>query len=476
MLFCSLPFLGFFLIVFALYWLMPWQRPRVLLLLAASFVFYAAWNHWLALLLVASCVLDYFLALALEKVSAPRWRRLLLLLSLSANLGLLLYFKYANFFLRSLEESAQVFGLALALPVLRVVLPVGISFYTFEAINYVVDVYRGQVRAERSLDRFMLFILFFPHLMAGPIVRARDFLPQTHRPKQWSWLRGHAGVLLILMGVVKKLAIADRMGLFYVDPIFHAPQQYDAAALWIAAVAYAFQVYCDFSGYTDMALGMAHLLGYHLAPNFNLPFLAVNVSDFWRRWHISLSTWIRDYLYIPLGGSRRGRWITYRNLLITMGLAGLWHGANWNCVLFGLIQGAMLAVHSTFRSWCDGWPRLAALLRSGPGTAVRIAVTFFTFFTSLAVFRSEGLTNAVVMLSRMFRWSDGEAHPMLPHGFWLTAAAVLAAHLIGRDLPAWRRRMERIPAPVQGLGFGAVLTLALLLAPQASKAFIYFQF
>jgi alginate O-acetyltransferase complex protein AlgI len=475
MLFCSWQFLAFFLAVFSVYWLLPWHRARVLLLLAASFAFYASWSHWLALLLAGSCVMDYLIARGMEATAAQRLRRLLLLLSLTANLGLLVYFKYANFFLRSLEESAGAFGLGLALPVLRVILPVGISFYTFEAINYTVDVYRGQVRAERHLDRFMLFILFFPHLMAGPIVRARDFLPQTHRPKQWSWLRGHAGVLLILVGVVKKLAVADRMAL-YADPVFHAPGQFDAMALWVAAVAYAFQVYCDFSGYTDMALGLAQLLGYHLAPNFNLPFLAVNVSDFWRRWHISLSTWIRDYLYIPLGGSRRGRWVTYRNLLITMGLAGLWHGANWNCVLFGVIQGAMLAVHAAFRGWCEGRPRLAALLRSGPGTAGRVGFTFFTFFTSLAVFRSEGLANAVVMLGRMFRWSAGAEHPLQAHGFWLTAALVLAAHLVGRDLPAWRRRLERVPAPVQGLAFGAALTLAMLLAPHASKAFIYFQF
>jgi alginate O-acetyltransferase complex protein AlgI len=476
MLFCSQKFLLFFLIVFAVYWLLPRQRLRVLLLVAASFVFYASWSRWLALLLAASCVLDYCLALGMEATASQRLRRLLLLVSLVANLGLLVYFKYANFFLRSLEESVHVFGLDLALPVLRVILPVGISFYTFEAINYTVDVYLGRIRAERRLDSFMLFILFFPHLMAGPIVRARDFLPQTHRPKQWSWLRGHAGLMLILVGLIKKLAIADRMGYFYVEPIFHAPDQFGALALWVGAVAYAFQVYCDFSGYTDMALGLAQLLGYHLAPNFNLPFLAVNVSDFWRRWHISLSTWIRDYLYIPLGGSRRGRWITYRNLLLTMTLAGLWHGANWNCVLFGFLQGLMLALHSVFRSWCASRPRLTALLESGPGTAARIGFTFFTFFTSLAVFRSEGLANAWIMLSRMFTFADGADHPMYLHGFWLTALAVLLAHLVGRDLPAWRRRLERIPAPLQGLGFGAVLTLALLLAPQATKAFIYFQF
>ncbi len=475
MLFCSPQFLIFFLAVFSIYWLLPWDRVRVGLLLAASFVFYASWNHWLALLLAGSCVLDYCLAIGIESTKSVRLRRGLLLVSLLANIGLLVTFKYTNFFLRSLETAAGTFHLELALPVLRVMAPLGISFYTFEAINYIVDVYCGKIKAERSLDRFMLFILFFPHLVAGPIVRARDFLKQTHASKHWSWLRGYSGVMLILLGLVKKLAIADRMAL-YVDPVFHDPSHFGAAALWLAAVAYAFQVYCDFSGYTDMALGLARLLGYHLAPNFHMPFLAVNVSDFWRRWHISLSTWIRDYLYIPLGGSRGGRLITYRNLLITMALAGLWHGANWNYVLFGVIQGMMLAIHSAFRSWAMTRPRLQAALDSGPGTLLRISFTFFCFFTSLAVFRSEGVGNAVVMLNRMFRGTAGAEHPLYAHGFWLTVLLIAAGHLIGTYHAAWRRLWDRLPAPVEGLGFGSALTLAIVLAPSASKAFIYFQF
>jgi alginate O-acetyltransferase complex protein AlgI len=474
MLFCSPQFCLFFAVVFSVYWLTPWHKARVLWLLAASYFFYACWNPWLALLIASSTLLDYLIALRMEASPSPRWRRALLLTSLCANLGLLTYFKYANFFLDSLRQSAAAFGIPFAVPTLSVILPIGISFYTFEAINYVVEVYRGKVRAERDLTHFMLFILFFPHLVAGPIVRARDFLPLVGRRKHWSWLRAHAGVLLILLGVVKKLAIADRMEL-YVKPVFDAPGAFDTFALWQAALAFALQVYCDFSGYSDMALGLAHLFGYHLAINFNMPYLARNMSEFWRRWHISLSTWIRDYVFIPMGGSRVGKWRTWRNLLITMTLAGLWHGATWGYVVFGLVQGVMLVVHSAFRRWCEGRPALGAALQSAPGTALRVAFTFTCFVYSLVIFRAPSLESAGMMLARMLAPCAGAGLPFYPHGLWLTVAVVAVGHWLGSG-QRWRALLERVPVPLRGLGYGMGLTLALLLAPFASKAFIYFQF
>ena len=263
----------------------------------------------------------------MDQFSSPRLRKSLLTISLVGNLGLLCYFKYANFFLHSLERALHLAGGDASLPLLEVILPIGISFYTFEAINYTVDVYRRRVPAERNLAHFMLFITFFPHLVAGPIVRARDFLPQIARRKRWSWPRMRLGAEYILLGLVKKLAVADRMAQF-ADPVFADPTSYGSAAVWLAALAYSLQIYCDFSGYTDMALGSAHMLGYKLSINFNMPYLAANVSEFWHRWHISLSTWLRDYLFIPLGGSRGGEWRTVRNLMITMTLGGLWHGAS----------------------------------------------------------------------------------------------------------------------------------------------------
>jgi alginate O-acetyltransferase complex protein AlgI len=474
MLFCSVRFLVFFLIVFAVYWAMPWKRPRVLVLLAASIYFYAFWNRWLALVLCVSTVGDYLIARGMEAIPSPRLKKLLLFASLAGNLGLLCYLKYANFFLDSLQEAAGRLGVMVSLPVLRVVLPVGISFYTFEAINYTVDVYRGKVRAVRDLTHFMLFIFFFPHLVAGPIVRARAFLPLADRRKHWSWLRAHAGVMLILLGMVKKLAIADRMAL-YVDPVFADPWAHATLTLWLAAIAYAVQIYCDFSGYSDMALGLAHLLGYHLAPNFSMPFLAPNMAELWRRWHMSLSSWIRDYIFIPLGGSRGSRWQTFRNLLVTFTLCGLWHGAGWNFVLWGFVTGVLLVVHSCFRSWCGRRPGLDALLGTAPGIAARVALTFTCFCVVFVLFRSADVTTGLAMLGRMFSFSAGAGLPMQAHGLYLTFALVAAGHALGCRQTGMRL-WERLPAPVRGLAFGSAMTLAVVLAPGASKAFIYFQF
>jgi alginate O-acetyltransferase complex protein AlgI len=474
MLFCSYPFLKFFLLVFIAYWALPWHRGRVLLLLTASIYFYARWNAWLALLLCASTLADFLIARGMEATSRPRIKKALLLASLIANLGLLCYFKYVNFFLASLQEAATACGLSLSLPVLQVLLPVGISFYTFEAINYTVDVYRGKLPAARDLTHFMLFILFFPHLIAGPIVRARAFLPLIARRKRWSWMRANRGVLLFLLGMVKKLAIADRMHL-YLDPIFASPDGYATATLWLAAIAYAIQIYCDFSGYSDMALGLADLFGYHLAVNFNMPFLAVNMADLWRRWHISLSTWIRDYLFIPLGGSR-GSWLrTARNHLLTFTLCGLWHGAGWNFVLWGLCNGLLLVVHSWFRARCSQRPRLAALLQGGPGTALRVALTFACFCLTLVVFRSPSLADTATMLAHMLTPTAGAGLTLPAVGLYLTFAAVVLGHILGQA-PLQRWLLKVIPPPVQGLAFGAALSLAVVLTPGSTKAFIYFQF
>ena len=252
MLFCSQTFLVFFVVVFTLYWASPRDSWRVYLLLAASFYFYASWNKWLAGIICISTAFDYVIARGLEASSSMRWRKFMLTSSLVANLGLLAYFKYMNFFLHSLEECLHALGASASLPVLKVILPIGISFYTFEAINYTVDVYRRRIAAERNIFHFMLFIVFFPHLIAGPLVRARDFLPQIRRGKRFDWLRMQLGAQLFLTGMFKKMVIADRMAI-YVDPVFAHPELYAASAVWMAVIAYSLQIYCDFSGYTDMA-------------------------------------------------------------------------------------------------------------------------------------------------------------------------------------------------------------------------------
>jgi alginate O-acetyltransferase complex protein AlgI len=500
--FFSRDFLLFFGVVFVLYWLTPWQRARVWILLTASFLFYASWDPRLAVLISATTAADYVIARGMDAWSGPRRRKLLLVASLVMNLGLLAYFKYANFFLTSLEDGLRAAGASVSLPVLQVILPIGISFYTFEAINYTVDVYRRRVPAERNFGHFMLFILFFPHLIAGPIVRARDFLPQVARPKRWDWARMQLGVSQFLVGLVKKLAVADRMAVF-ARPVFENPDAYGSSSVWMGTAAFALQIYADFSGYTDMALGSANLLGFKLAPNFNLPYFAVNFSDFWRRWHISLSSWLRDYLFIPLGGSRGGEWKTCRNLMITMTLGGLWHGLSWVYVLWGVLHGGFLVLHRLFRAYCEARPRLDWLLRTPPGTALRMAVTFLGVCVGWVLFAAAGV-EAEATLARLKALAAGQAAPAasydalhasgvllhklaVPHpgprpagppqakGLWYTVAAVaLCQFLAVRGL--WKKLWRRLPAPAIGLGYAVLLTLALVLAPDTGQGFIYFQF
>jgi alginate O-acetyltransferase complex protein AlgI len=471
--FCSLQYLAFFVGIFVLYWVMPWKRTRVYLLVGASFTFYACWNKQLALLISATTVLDYLIARGLES-AAGRWRRLLLGVSLSVNLGLLAYFKYVNFFLDSLGQVLNSVGMSRSLPVLQVLVPFGISFYTFEAINYTIDVYRRRVRAERNLANFMLFILFFPHLIAGPIVRSRDFLPQVQRTKRWDWPRMQLGVQFFLMGLFKKMAIADHMEEF-VRPVFAAPENYGSWAVWVAVVAFAVQIYCDFSGYTDMAIGSAHLLGYKLTKNFNMPYLAVNISEFWHRWHISLSSWLRDYLFIPLGGSRGSHWRTARNLLITMTLGGLWHGASWTFIVWGVLHGLLLIGHRAFRDFCKPKPRLDAVLQSPAGTVFRLLATFLCVCVGWVFFRATTFTGASAILQRMVVPHHGLTTPLPNRSLWVLGTVLVIGHAAGAT-GLWKRWAPRVPAPILGVGYGLLLTLALILAPETGKAFIYFQF
>ena len=474
MLFCTKEYLGFFAAVFAVYWLLPWHRGRVWLLLGASFFFYACWNKWLACIVLGTTLGDYLLARGMDATDRPLLRRLLLLASLVMNLGLLVYFKYANFFLDSLRQGLQAAGVTASLPVLEVILPVGISFYTFEAINYTIDVYRRKMRAERDLGNFVLFILFFPHLVAGPIVRAKDFLPQIRRRKRWDWARVHLGAQFILMGLFKKMAVADQMAQF-ADPVFADPSGFRTSAVWMGVIAYAVQIYCDFSGYSDLALGSAHLLGYRLAQNFNMPYLSANVAEFWRRWHISLSSWLRDYLFIPLGGSRGGSWLTGRNLFLTMALGGLWHGASWTFVLWGCLHGGLLIAHRGFRSFCDARPALAAVLRTPPGTALRVALTFLVVAGGWVLFRSTTLAGAGAVFARLFRFATGNPTPLPGLSFWCLLAVLAVAHALAAS-GVWRSWSVRVPAPLLGGAYALALNAALLLAPDSGKTFIYFQF
>jgi D-alanyl-lipoteichoic acid acyltransferase DltB (MBOAT superfamily) len=471
-------FVLFFALVFALYWLIPrrWQMTRIWLLVAASFHFYAAWSKDLAFLVLTTTLADYLFGRLMDSTERQRIRLGVVFASITMNLGVLCYFKYRGFFLNELHESLVRLGYDPGygkLDVARILVPFGISFYTFEAISYAVDVYRRKIAAERSLPRFLLFILFFPHLVSGPIVRAGDFLHQSRRPKRWNWVRVQIGMQLLLMGVFKKMAIADRMAVIC-DPIFHNPTDYSSAACWVAVLAYAMRIYCDFSGYSDMALGLAHLFGYKLTNNFNMPYSSLNVSEFWRRWHISLSSWLRDYVFIPLGGSRGSRWLNYRNLMITMMLGGLWHGAAWGYVAWGFAHGFMLVIHKQFQVFCESRGRLETAMRSQVGVLSRLLLTFFCVSMCWVLFQPE-IGNALVLYQKLFSFSLGKPLPLSNHSFWYTVAFIAFCHLLVRS-GTWARLHPLLPAPVLGVGYALCLCLAMLMAPATGSTFIYFQF
>jgi len=471
-------FLLFFAGVFCLYWMIPrrWQMTRICVLVVASFHFYAAWSLDLAFLVTATTVADYLFGRAMGVTERRGLRRAVMLTSVAMNLGILCYFKYRGFFLNELYESLARLGYQPGfekMNPLSIFIPFGISFYTFEAISYAVDVYRKKIEPERSLPRFMLFILFFPHLVAGPIVRAGDFLKQTRRAKRWNWVRAQVGVQLFLMGAFKKMVIADRMAMFC-DPIFLNPNAYGTGTCWLAVLAYAIRIYCDFSGYSDMAIGLAHLLGYRLTNNFAMPYLSLNVSEFWRRWHISLSTWLRDYVFIPLGGSRGGRWANYRNLMITMTLGGLWHGAAWGYVLWGVAHGLMLIVNKQFKDICETRPRLDAAMNTVVGVVLRVFFTFLCVSLCWVLFQPD-FDKAIAMFGQLFHVRHGLPLQMSNKSLWVLAGFVLLCHLLVKS-GGWDYVHNRMPAPVLGTGYAVCLCTAMLLAPDASTTFIYFNF
>jgi len=342
MVFTSTDFLAFFGLVFGLYWVLRARYAQNVLLLVASYVFYCWIHPWFGLLIGASTVVDYACGRAMERW--PSRRRPWLWVSLGFNLGLLGVFKYFNFFAENIAHAAGVVGLTLSPIELRVMLPVGISFYTFQTLSYTIDVYRGQLAARKSLLDFAVFVAFFPQLVAGPIERAARFLPQVEVARKWSWAAVFPALQLIVGGYLKKMVVADNVGV-YVNEIFMLRSP-SLLLLAVAALGFAVQIYADFSAYTDIARGVARLLGFELMVNFRSPYLALSPADFWRRWHISFSSWIRDYLYIPLGGSRvRGAGRQFLVVLTALGLSGLWHGAAWNFVLWGVYHAVLVFVY-----------------------------------------------------------------------------------------------------------------------------------
>jgi alginate O-acetyltransferase complex protein AlgI len=463
--FTTASFFAFFVVAFAVYWLLGRHRGRLVWLTAASAFFYMSWSPWFILLILGSTSIDYLVGLRLPQTADPRLCKGLVALSVTVNLGVLAYFKYAAFVLDSTRELTHWLGWSIPVPAMQAFLPLGISFYTFEAISYVVDVYRGTTQPVRRPLDYAQYILFFPHLIAGPIVRASEFLPQLERPKRFDWPRVQAGVQLFLLGLFKKIVIADQIAAV-IDPVFAEPGKFGSSALWLAVLGYAVQIYCDFSGYTDMALGVAHTLGFKLPKNFNAPYLATSPSDFWKRWHISLSRWLRDYLYIPLGGNRKGPTRTMVNLFVTMLLGGLWHGASWTFVVWGAYHGALLAVQRAIPTRLQH-PALQPL---------GMMATFLAVCVGWVFFRASTLADAGTILHGMLVPTTGSS--LAGDGNVLVMVCVVVI-LVGQAIGQWRgspRWLFHVPAPIAGAVMAAVLMLALLLTPGDGKAFIYFQF
>lgn len=464
--FDSLQFVIFFLVTFLVYWRLKGDGARRVFLSAASFFFYAYWDWRYLALMVFVVIVAYVVALRIAASGEASVRKRWVVLGIALHLGVLCFFKYVDFFIGSLNGVASVLGMPADLPLLKILLPVGISFYTFHAISYTVDVYRGVVTPVREISRIALYISFFPQLIAGPIVRSSFFLPQMAKPRPLEGEQLALGVRLFVTGFIYKSGIADNLALIC-DPVFQAPTHWSAGSLWIAAFAYYGQIYFDFAGYSLMAIGCAWWFGYELPNNFRWPYSSSSVTEFWKRWHISLSSWLRDYLYIPLGGKRQGIWLQNRNLMLTMLLGGLWHGAAWHFVIWGAMHGLALVVHKAWSS-----------LRGGQGAGFSLGgwlLTQLWVFVAWIFFRSESWQSALDFLVRMLRFDDTAGLQALP-GY--LAIVVFAVLLIDTGYGRWAEGKPRFALPGWSYAVivGCLLSALLVIVPLSNTPFIYFQF
>jgi alginate O-acetyltransferase complex protein AlgI len=483
MLFHTWVFFVFFLIVYPVY-LAVRKNNRLmnLWLMFASYTFYGWWNPYYLLLLFGTSAIDYAMVLLMQRGSA-RNRKLWLIISLVSNFGFLGYFKYSGFLTDNANALLHHLGILWHVPdpaaypnflmgligvpedrfFTKVILPIGISFHTFQSMSYTIDAYRGVIETERSFVRFLTFVSFFPQLVAGPIERASNLLPQLQKTPTITRRDITDGLSLFLVGFFKKVALADYLA-HYVDRVYDAPSQFQSPALVLATVAFAWQIYFDFSGYTDMARGIARLMGFHMMLNFNNPYTATGLGDFWSRWHISLSTWFKDYLYFPLGGSRQGPWRTYRNMFLTMVISGVWHGANWTFVIWG-------ALHALGRGLTRELEQSAVYRRRIP-TIVKQAWVFAFVCFAWIFFRAQTVGDAWLVIQRIA--TTGWADPRLPLLMIVLVLAVWLYELIYESGPRLSRALGWAPLRI-GLHVAMIVYLAIVAQP-STKAFIYFQF
>jgi alginate O-acetyltransferase complex protein AlgI len=484
MLFNSFDFVFFLVVVFSLYWfvLSRWRTAQNTLLLIASYVFYGWWDWRFLSLIVLSSVCDYFIGLALHSARTERHRFGLLLFSLGFNLGLLGYFKYFNFFIDSFAAMLGALGIPAGTGTLEILLPVGISFYTFQTLSYSIDIYRRNIEPTRDIVAFFAFVAFFPQLVAGPIERASRLLPQFLQQREFAYSTAAAGLRQIIWGLFKKVVVADNCAIV-VDRIYLDAGTMDGTALLIGTVFFAFQIYGDFSGYSDIAIGTGRLFGFNLMQNFATPYFSRNIREFWQRWHISLSTWFRDYIYIPLGGSRGLLSATIRNTMITFVLSGLWHGANWTFFVWGFLNGLYLLprVIKLNRTAVRQTPPEHASLRDLP----QIFVTFGLIVFAWVFFRAQDLTEAVSIIARILT-DVGHVNPLESlRGLGLRSHVARGTAAISILLVVeWIQRRRQHGLEMDGVAwflrwptYVAVISIVLLLRHTGgSLEFIYFQF
>lgn len=475
MLFDSFLFLGFFSATVLIYYLLP-SRFKLFFLFVASCIFYLSAIPSYLLIIFLLIGIDYTAARLISK-SKKRKRKLYLLISLASNIGLLCIFKYFNFFNENLSYASNFLGINYSPFVLQVVIPIGLSFHTFQGMSYVIEVYNKRFKPEKNILKYASFVMFFPQLVAGPIERPQQLLTQFSKKYKFKYDEVVAGLQLMLWGMFKKVAIADRIGLF-VDPVFASPQNFSGSAIAAASILFAFQIYYDFSGYTDIARGAAQVLGYKLEINFNNPYISSSIQDFWRRWHITLSSWFRDYVYIPLGGSRKSGIITYRNLLITFFLCGLWHGASWNFIAWGLLNGTYLII---FRFW-NSLPYKKIHFPVG----ISIVITFITVCFTWIFFRADSMQTAIYMINKIFLYPlSGANFSEVGNSIFLQQnkaefIIVLALIFIVEVVHIWNKKLfSYLPVhsrPIRWATYIALLWIIILSGNFGQREFIYFAF
>ena len=480
MLFNSLEFIIFFPIVVAAYFVLN-PKYRWILLLLASYYFYMCWNYKYIVLIMFSTVVDYTAGILMYRLNRQGIRKLLLLGSLVTNLGLLFFFKYFNFFGETINLFFEKFNIFAKVPAYDFLLPVGISFYTFQTLSYTIDIYRRKQKPEYHFGRFALFVSFFPQLVAGPIERSVNLIPQFRQDFKFEYERVKEGILMMVWGFFKKVIIADRLA-EYVNMVYNNPTDFRGLQDVIATIFFSFQIYCDFSGYSDIAIGAALILGYRLMTNFRRPYFAMSIREFWQRWHISLSTWFRDYVYISLGGNRVVKWRWYYNLFITFLVSGLWHGAEWTFVIWGALHG----FYMIFAIWTAkirekgnsllgiaGHPKLYKF--------TQILVTFVLVFLSWIFFRANNTHDAFLIIGNMFRSAHGATLNLFTFGVDFYIAFICIIFLVVVEyLEEYRglygQHILRIPRGWKWALLTAMILMVLVLGVWQGVDFLYFQF